>query len=173
MATANFLAIRVSNLDEFLRDLGDAETYLLLNDFRRTFERQIQRHQAIIVDETSDILLASFSNPVSAVEAARELYSTLVKEQSQRNWLLCGSLHRGPALVTGDRNEIKYFGATIHRTLELARSATADSLWLTREIWTDPGISEAFEASLLPIKPESIVLDQPLKQISIKAPHSL
>jgi hypothetical protein len=146
--TGNFLAIQFLGLDESFRELGDAGTYSLLQNFSRIVERQVHHRGGIVVDRPLGTILARFSDPVVAIQTAQELPTILRSEQPDRAWPISGALHGGSVLVTADRNDMKYFGATVNRTMQLLREAPAGDLLLTREIWSDPGISAAYPDSL-------------------------
>ena len=74
--------------------------------------------------------------------------------------------------MTGDRHEVKYFGATVNRTLQLAREASSDRLLLTPAIWSDPGVASAFIEHLQPA-PIGMTPDvESIRQITLNIPQS-
>jgi class 3 adenylate cyclase len=166
IATTNFVAVQVAKLDEVFRVLGDAGTYSLMQEFQRIVERQVLRRGGVVVDYSDGILLASFSEPVAALEMTRELIPALTAERSSWNWLLSGALHNGQALVTGDRNEVKYFGATVNRTRQLARVAIPGSLILSRAVWSDPGVVSFYAEQLQPFPNGDEFGQEALQQIA-------
>jgi len=143
MATSNFLAIQYAGLKDAFQELGDAHTYTLMREFVEIVERVIHRSGGCVVDRSIEAIIASFTDPMPAIETARSLLANLTTEKPNRQWLLSGALHRGPALVTGDRNEVKYFGATINRVHQLARDASVNQLSITSEVWSDPAVFAA------------------------------
>ena len=165
--TGSFLAIQIADIEDIFEQSGDAETWSLLQDFQRAVERHLHRRSGILVDNVGGVLLASFPDPVGAIETACELGEVLKTEFPQREWILSGALHRGPALVTGDRNEVRYFGATINKTLRAVQNATAGHLLLTRSIWSDPGVTSAFGSSLEPIGQDQIANCEAIQQIAL------
>ena len=167
MATSNFVLIQLANLDQVFRELGDGGAYTLLQDFQRIAERRIHQRGGAVVDYSTGVLVASFSEPNVALEAVRELPGVLTAERSSWNWLLSGVCHRGSALVTGDRNEVKYFGQTINRLRQLAPQAPPGQLLLTRAIWSDPGVMAAFAQQLQPCADGMESADESIHQISL------
>ena len=143
IATVNFLAIKMDGLDEAFRLQGDAKTYSLVQDFWRIVERQILQRGGSVIERTTSAFLASFIDPVIAIETARQITAALTAEKPEWRWSVSGALHRGPALVIGDRHEVKYFGATITQTLKLALEATTNQLLLTQEISNEHGVAAA------------------------------
>ncbi len=172
IATASFLTIQLARIDEIFRELGDAGTYSLLQDFQRIVERRIQRRGGTVVDYSTGVVLASFMEPSQALKTARELSAVLSANRPQRQWSLCGALHRGPALVTGDRHEVKYFGATINRTQQLALEASPDQLLLTSEIWSDLGVVLEFVQHLRPVSSGNTPNEESVQQIALNIPQS-
>ena len=148
IATANFLVVQMDGLEDAFRELGDAGTYSLVQDFWRIVERQIHRQRGSVVDRSAGMLLATFLDPVVAIETARELATVISSERPDRQWSLSGALNRGPALVTGDRQDVKYFGTTIGQTYRMARDAPSGCLLLAQVIWSDPGVAAAFANEL-------------------------
>ncbi len=169
VSTANFLAIQMTDLDATFRELGDAATYSLMNDFWRTISREIHRRGGSTLDHSPGTVLSSFSDPVPAIEAACECLKALATEMPKRQWSLCAGLHRGPAIVTGDRQEVKYFGATINRTISLANRGETDQLLMTREVWSDPGVSIEYSEQMKPDAPH--LEEESIRWISMNRPR--
>ncbi|WP_010586720.1 protein kinase domain-containing protein [Schlesneria paludicola] len=166
IATSNFLAIQIARFDDLFEELGDSGAYSHVQDFQRIAERQIQRRGGVMVDCDSGAVLASFSDPVVALQAARELWTALTTD---RAWdrPLSGALHQGAALVTGDRHEVRYFGATINRTRQLARAAAPHRLLLTPEIWADPGVMTAYQDEIHLVAADTHKFPDSIRQIGL------
>lgn len=143
VATSNFLAIQYAGLKDAFTELGDAQTYTLVQEFGGIVERLIHRSGGSVVDRSIGTIVSSYADPVTAIETARLILPALLAEKPDRPWSLSGALHRGPALVTGDRQEVKYFGSTINRVHQLARDASTNRLSMTPEIWSDPAVIAA------------------------------
>ena len=166
IATANFLAIQVARFDEMFVELGDAGAYSLLQDFQRIVARNIHRQGGVVVESSAGILLASFPDPVVALETARDLVAALSSERPDWPWMLSGALHRGAALVTGDRNEVRYFGATVNRARQLVRSTSVNQLLLTREVWSDPGVEAGYAEQWGLLIDEVTTSEEPIRQLT-------
>ena len=154
IATSNFLAIQIARYEDLFDEMSDSKAYAVFQDFQRIVERQIQRQGGSVLERTAGTILACFDDPVVALNTVVELPSLFVAELGWKR-SLSGALHKGAALVTGDRHDVKYFGATINRTRQLARDADSDQLFLTPEIWADPGVMAAYQSEIrsVPVQP--------------------
>jgi len=146
LATTNFLAIQLDHLDRTFRDLGDSQAYVLLRDFQQVVGRHIHACGGSIVEEQTGLMVITFSDVLVAIESACGLYSALTQARPDQRWSLSGALHRGSALVTSDRNGIRYFGTTVNETLQQVRATTAGQLQISQAAWSDPGALELMEA---------------------------
>ena len=154
VASANFLAVRLNGLDEAFNEFGDAKTYTQVRDFWKFAERLIIRIGGAVIDHDVELVLASFSDPVMAIDAAGQFKAMLTKELPEWSWSVSAGIHRGTALVTGDQNETRYFGSAISRTTNLARRASPDIAIMTREIWSDPEVAIRFADQLIHVLTE-------------------
>ena len=163
IATSNFLAIRLDGFDELFSELGDAATHELMQNFLRIVERQTLQRGGVVVNRSAEMMMVSFSDPVAAIDTFQRYETALQIEKPDRKWSVSGGLHRGPALVTGDREEIRYFGGTINRTIQLARHAEARRLLLTHDIWADPDVSATYGKLMRPFQLVSVLGDEVIK----------
>lgn len=165
IATANFLAIRLDGFDELFLELGDAGTHALMQDFWRIIERQTLEQGGAVVSRAAEVMMFSFADPVTAIEAFHRFEARLQAEKPDRKWSISGGVHRGPALMTGDRQEVTYFGATINRTMQLARHAETRRLLMTHEIWADPGVAASYGKLMRPFQLVSLAGDEVIKSL--------
>lgn len=113
--------------------------------------------------------MASFPDVAGAFEAARAVWSDLSNAQPDFDWSISGSLHRGRALVTSDRNGTRYFGATVNETVRLARRVPAGKLLLTYDAWSDPGALAALGDQLQPFTDDTSTADDSLRQVHLNS----
>jgi class 3 adenylate cyclase len=142
LATTNFVAIQADDMEAMFAELGDSGVYLLMVEYRQFMQRYIRARGGSVIDEQGGLILATFPDLGVATEAACGLYTELTPALPARRWSLSGALHRGSALVTSDRHEINYFGATVNETVHLARRAPSGQLVLTCDAWSDPGVQD-------------------------------
>ena len=163
LATTNFLAIQLDDLVRVFREEGDSGAYLLLRDFHQVLSRHVRAYGGTPVDEQTGSMLVTFADLGSAIDAAMGLSARLQSELAGRQWSLSGCLHRGPALVTSDRQGIRYFGANVNETWRLAHQAKAGRLLMTYETWADP--------SAIPIVADDLIavpdVDDSLRQVDL------
>lgn len=150
VATSNFLGIQLDGFDEAFNALGDAETYSLVNDCWRIVEHQIVQQGGTIVERSAGMRMFTFWDSVNAIETAQSLAKRLVEERSDWPWTIAAAVHRGAALVTSDRHEVNYFGATVNLTRRLAQDAGSNQLLLTNEISSDPAVQSKFANLMKP-----------------------
>lgn len=145
LATTNFLAIQLDHLDQTIRTLGDAQAYILLRDFQQVVCRHFHACGGSVVEEQTGLVLITFTDVLVAIESACGLSAALRRDRPDHDWSLSGALHRGPALVTSDRNGIRYFGATVNEALYQARAAAAGLLHISQASWSDPSTKDLFQ----------------------------
>lgn len=167
LATTNFLVIQLDHLDQLFEQEGDSGAYARTRDFLQVATRHVHAQHGTTIDEHPGALMASFPDIASAFESARGIWADLHTMQPDFDWSISGSLHRGSALVTSDRNGTRYFGATVNETVRLARRVPAGKLLLTYDAWSDPGALAALGDQLQPFTDDASTADDSLRQVHL------
>lgn len=132
VSVAHITLLRVNLIDtqRCYETLGDGAAF---NQFRVALDRAmrvIREHSGAVVKTVGEGVLASFSEPLSAVQAALEMLG----QSATNDWGVSLAIHSGTAMVATLDERLDYFGKTLKSLEQLADSVPLGCIHTTAMI---------------------------------------
>ncbi|HLA41803.1 MAG TPA: DUF5939 domain-containing protein [Aggregatilineales bacterium] len=124
--------------------IGDLKAYYLVRQHFVTLTTAIGNHAGAVVKTIGDAVMASFMEPVSAVNAAIEM----LEEMQELNRNISGDLilkigiHRGHSIAVSLNDRLDYFGQTVNIAARVQALAEPGEIYITQEVHSYPGVSD-------------------------------
>lgn len=123
---------------------GDAKAFILVKEYARIFFDLIESYHGVPVKTMGDSIMAVFSNPCRAFEAALKAQQILLKytqgkTEAERLEIKMG-LHTGSALLVTLNNRLDYFGLTVNLAAHIHRTARANEIVISQELYNNTAI---------------------------------
>ncbi len=126
VANITLLMAEICGAGDLYRQLGDGPAFGKFRSCLQRMDEIVRSSGGAIIKTVSEGIVATFSNPQSAVAAAAELM-----KPAGDNLLLRISIHRGPAMVATLNDRLDYFGEAVHITRSLLDLAADGELLTT------------------------------------------
>ncbi|HEY4002273.1 MAG TPA: DUF5939 domain-containing protein, partial [Candidatus Xenobia bacterium] len=124
--------------------VGDLEAWRLIQDHFRVLSRVVREHSGAIIKTMGDAIMAAFSTPVDAVEAAIDMLAAmdeLNRTSSQDVLGLKIGLHEGPAVAINADQRVDYFGQTVNIAARVQALADAGEIVMTDTLYRSVGVA--------------------------------
>ncbi len=127
--------------------IGDLKAYYLVRQHFETLGAVIDRNAGAIVKTIGDAVMASFTNPLDAVNAALEVFRAIAafNETISDDINLKIGIHRGPAIVVSLNDRLDFFGQTVNVAARVQALAGAGDILLSANVHDDPGVQQALQ----------------------------
>jgi class 3 adenylate cyclase len=125
--------------------LGDLNAYALVREHFALLETVAHRHAGAIVKTIGDAVMAAFSRPVNAVEAALDILHEIGRfncEHGKSAIILKMGAHCGPSIAVSLNENLDYFGQTVNIAARVQSFADAGEICLTEALYTAPTVRE-------------------------------
>jgi class 3 adenylate cyclase len=149
-APAAGLELTIKRLTFFFSDLtgstalyeriGDAKAYAVVQEHFRIMEQVIARHGGAIVKTMGDAVMATFSRPAPAVQAAIESVRTSLEDNERLGIGIKLGVHEGACLAVRANDRLDFFGTTVNVAARLQGKADTSELVVTRALAEDPTV---------------------------------
>ncbi len=129
---------------KFYRDHGDPVAFVKVKDhFDGVFEI-IRINKGAVVKTIGDAVMAVFSDPLAAVESARQINLAFpLRDDDDDAIRLRVSLNSGPCIAVNLNTGIDYFGGTVNTAAKLQACAEAGEVALARSVFDAPGVESS------------------------------
>jgi eukaryotic-like serine/threonine-protein kinase len=161
IATVTLLVTDMADAGELYRTHGDAGAFAIIHEQFRIIADRISREGGAVIKTINEGVVASFSDPRSAVRAGIELQSDLVSSDITRHVRLRVGIHRGPAMAATINENLDYFGKTPKIAMRLAQSAAPGELLISGELCDDQGVAELLGPAETAVRKDELNLDGP------------
>jgi class 3 adenylate cyclase len=138
--------------------LGDFRAYALVNAQFALLRGIIAAQGGAMVKTMGDAIMASFSNPTKAVEAA------LLMRQEVRNFgigeklILKIGIHSGPTLAVAANQQLDYFGQTVNIANRVEAAAEPEEIVITESVYQNPAVVQLLSDRRLTVTADEIQL---------------
>jgi class 3 adenylate cyclase len=126
--------------------IGDLQAFTLVSQHFDCLARVINRFRGATVKTIGDAVMATFLNPLDAVQAAVGMLREIdeFNRSIRRNEVgLKIGIHRGASIAVTLNNRLDYFGQTVNIAARVQALADAEEIYLTEEAYRHSGLSEA------------------------------
>jgi serine/threonine protein kinase/class 3 adenylate cyclase len=159
LETMTLVVTELDDPDGLYQRLGDARAFTAIHEQFTVLSNCLSKHGGAPIKTVAEGIVASFSAPVAAVQAALELAPALAAHDPTRGLGLRVGVHRGPVLVATINDHLDYFGNTARLAARLPRVAPAGTVVLSPAVASDPGVATLLQS-----------LEHPLSAVPVKIP---
>ncbi len=129
--------------------LGDADAYHLIQSHFNILSQAVRAHRGAIVKTMGDAIMASFSSPNDASQAALLMAQGIVQfnrehNQSHLKLGLKVGLHEGTVLAVNADERLDYFGQTVNIAARVQGLASAGEIWVSDYVLKHNGVADLF-----------------------------
>lgn len=128
---------------------GDLAAYKLVRAHFEQLTEAVRLHRGAIVKTMGDAVMASFSRPKDALDAAiymvRRLEELDLGDLPGRFGLKVG-LHTGAAIAVNANQNLDFFGQTVNIAARVQGLAQAGEIWFSEAVFKDLEVSERLKA---------------------------
>ena len=144
---------------EMYERIGDFRAYGLVREHFGVLRDIIAERGGSLVKTIGDAVMASFAEPMPALEAATAMTREVrrVSRDGAKLQLKVG-LHTGPCIAVELNERLDYFGQTVNVAARVQGVAGADEIAITEPVYTAPGAQQIIQAAALNATRERAVL---------------
>ncbi len=125
--------------------IGDLNAFALVSQHFESLYEAITENQGALVKTIGDAVMAVFTNPVDATNAALailERLKQLNQELSEQQLVIKMGIHNGGAIVVNMNDRIDFFGQTVNIAARIQDLADAEEIYITDSVYAYPGVQE-------------------------------
>ncbi|HWM85457.1 MAG TPA: DUF5939 domain-containing protein, partial [Kofleriaceae bacterium] len=128
---------------------GDPAAFIEVKKHFAQIYEEVAAHAGVVVKTIGDAVMAAFSDPTSAIAAARDIHRRFPGPGggAPTSVRLRISIHTGPCIAVNLNSGIDYFGGTVNTAAKLQRCAGPGEAALSEAVQRAPGVAEALRAS--------------------------
>lgn len=157
-ATVLFTDLNAST--RFYLDQGDVKAFVLVKEYIRIFFDIIESYHGVPVKTMGDSIMAVFSDPCLAFDAAVKAQQILTQQvqnraETERLEIKMG-LHSGSALLVTLNNRLDYFGLTVNLAAHIHRTARANEIVISQKLYDNPAIKRSIRAVTTTVQKQQI-----------------
>jgi class 3 adenylate cyclase len=141
-----FVFTDIKGSTELYERIGDLKAFALVQQHFETLARVVRRHRGAIIKTIGDAVMATFMNPLDAVNATLDMYrdiETFNRERGEHQIFLKAGVHRGYAIAVTLNDQLDYFGQTVNIAARVQNLANADEIYVTEEVYGHEGVRHA------------------------------
>lgn len=152
-APASGVELTVSTLTVLFSDLtgstalyqrvGDARAYAIVGEHFRDMTEAIARAEGAIVKTMGDAVMATFTSPVAALEAAYAMVAACERAHGDLGLSVKIGLHEGPCLAVRANDRLDFFGTTVNMAARLQAQAKGSEVVVTEALLDHEGVRAA------------------------------
>jgi class 3 adenylate cyclase len=165
------MRLKVSNVTVLFTDLkgstelyektGDMFAYNLVQDHFNLLKKHTHQHAGAIIKTIGDAIMATFSNPGDAFNAAmamRREIQEMNENTPDHDVAIKIGLHSGTVLAVTANEMLDYFGQTVNLAARVQGLADGGEIWLSESIYKDTIIKESLNQNKFYIEQQSAIL---------------
>jgi class 3 adenylate cyclase len=125
--------------------LGDLNAYALVREHFALLELTAQQHGGAVVKTIGDAVMAAFSRPADAVEAALRILNEIERfntEHGEPGIILKIGAHCGASIAVTLNENLDYFGQTVNVAARVQSLAGAGEICISEALYMAPGVRQ-------------------------------
>lgn len=149
-APASGVELTVSTLTVLFSDLtgstalyqrvGDARAYAIVGEHFRDMTEAIAAAEGAIVKTMGDAVMATFTSPVAALDAAYAMVAACERAHGELGLSVKIGLHEGPCLAVRANDRLDFFGTTVNMAARLQAQAKGSEVVVTEALLDHEGV---------------------------------
>lgn len=167
------LRLKLSSLTLLFTDLkgstalydstGDVTAYTVVQAHFDALMAVVRNHGGAVVKTMGDAVMASFSSPADAFEAANDMMRAMgpVEERVRGLGYVTGlkvGIHEGTALAVSSDDRLDYFGQTVNIAARVQALADAGEIWMTDVVMKDGAVAALVKAGKFDVEQKQVAL---------------
>ena len=128
--------------------IGDLKAYALVRQHFVTLSHVIDQNSGSIVKTIGDAVMATFMNPVDALNTAIEMLRDIeeLNHNISDDLVLKIGIHSGPSIVVTLNDRLDYFGQTVNIAARVQGLAGANEIYLSSDAQNAPGVKDVLKS---------------------------
>jgi len=143
---------------EMYERVGDLRAYDLVRRHFGVLQAAVASRGGAIVKTIGDAIMASFAEPLPALDAAAAMHSEIDGVDGEEPLALKIGLHLGPCIAVELNERLDYFGRTVNMAARVQGLAEGGETVITPPVYEAPGAAELLAAEGLAGRHEQVVL---------------
>ena len=143
--------------------VGDAVAFNIVRDHFAFLATIVRDHNGAVVKTIGDAVMASFGDPVDAVQAALAMQARIADfnrghggDRIDRHLTIKLGVHAGPSVMVSLNDRMDYFGSTVNMAARLQGQSQGGDIVLSETVACDPAVKPLLVA--VPMRRESVGL---------------
>ncbi|TGL47246.1 adenylate/guanylate cyclase domain-containing protein [Leptospira kemamanensis] len=137
---------------KFYETEGDHGAFLQVREHFIKTNQIIQNFRGVVVKTIGDAVMASFSSPLQALKAAKEMQEWFHPENKHTPVRIRISIHTGNCLAVNLNSNIDYFGNTVNYTAKIQSVTNSGEISFSETIFRDKDIREYLRQGEIKLK---------------------
>ena len=137
---------------QLYNEVGDAAAYHLVREHFAFLTAIVREHDGALVKTIGDAVMASFTEPLKALDAAIAVQSRVAAfnaGQESVGIVIKLGLHMGPTIAVTLNERFDYFGATVNLAARLEAQSFGGDIVLSEAIVGDPAVAQRLDGHRL------------------------
>jgi class 3 adenylate cyclase len=139
--------------------VGDIRAYQIVREHFALLRDVIAEFGGAIVKTMGDAVMASFAEPLAALEAAIVISREIPRIGSEDESLILRiGIHSGPCIAVESNDRLDYFGQTVNIAARVENVAGAGEIVITEPVYNAPGALDVLKAIEIKVQEDKAVL---------------
>jgi class 3 adenylate cyclase len=139
--------------------VGDIRAYQIVREHFALLRDIIAEFGGAIVKTMGDAVMASFAEPLAALEAAIVISREIPRIGNEDESLILRiGIHSGPCIAVESNDRLDYFGQTVNIAARVENVAGAGEIVITEAVYNTPGASDVISAIEIKIREDKAIL---------------
>ncbi|MDF3818330.1 DUF5939 domain-containing protein [Leptospira sp. 96542] len=137
---------------KFYELAGDHGAFLQVREHFIKTHQIIQMYKGVVVKTIGDAVMASFSSPIQALKASKEMQEWFHPENKHTPVRIRISIHSGNCLAVNLNSNIDYFGNTVNYTAKLQTLVGSGEIIISETIFRDQEIRDYLRSNSIKLR---------------------
>ncbi|HTZ34800.1 MAG TPA: adenylate/guanylate cyclase domain-containing protein [Stellaceae bacterium] len=146
-----FLFTDIKGSTDLYNRVGDARAYGFVREHFAVLTRAVREHDGAVVKTIGDAVMAAFTDPLNALEAALAIRSAIAEfnlrlaaetHDEKVALLVKVGLHAGACIAVTLNDRLDYFGSTVNLAARLQNESVGGDIVLSETMAGEPGVAE-------------------------------
>ncbi|MBK8034772.1 MAG: adenylate/guanylate cyclase domain-containing protein [Chloroflexi bacterium] len=157
--SVTFLFTDLKGSTALYQRVGDIRAYEIVRKHFTLLRDIIAECGGAVVKTMGDAVMATFSEPLTALQAAFVINQQIGKIGDDHECLIIKiGIHMGPCIAVENSERLDYFGQTVNLAARVQAVAEAGELVITDPVYSYPGAQELIVEAKLTSKTDSVLL---------------
>ncbi|MFO0704911.1 MAG: DUF5939 domain-containing protein [Candidatus Andersenbacteria bacterium] len=143
---------------EMYRRIGDFKAYGIVREHFALLRKIVKMSGGAVVKTIGDAIMASFSDPAAALEAAARMNREIQSVGMDEDLVLKIGIHTGPCIAVELNERLDYFGQTVNIAARVQNAANAGEIVVSPQVYVAPRVRDVMSDAKLKAKKDTVSL---------------